>query len=149
MWDNYPFFFFEKQTYTHKRERKRGSISLIVKCYPIVTTQVFFFLKGKVSYFWDHTCPTYPFATHYSSHSFTSSLGPPYLFLFLFISLYFCLFIFTLSYYKFVTISSILYIVFPHNKKALSLSLSINFLVDFYFLFFLHFYFRLIVFYIL
>ena len=45
-------------------------------------------------------------------------------FLFPFIFLYFCLFLFTLSYYKFVTISSILYIVFPHKKKVPSLSLS-------------------------
>ena len=46
-------------------------------------------------------------------------------FLFPFIFLYFCLFLFTLSYYKFVTISSILCIVFPHKKKKwFSLSLS-------------------------
>ena len=76
-------------------------------------------------------------------------------FIFPFIFLYFCLFLFTLSYYKFVTISSILYIVFPHKKKVPSLSLplslspSLNFLVDFYFLFFLHLYFMLIIFYIL
>ena len=25
MWDNYPFFFFEKQTHTHIRERENGS----------------------------------------------------------------------------------------------------------------------------
>ena len=25
MWDNYPFFFFEKQTHTHTRERERSS----------------------------------------------------------------------------------------------------------------------------
>ena len=46
------------------------------------------------------------------------------IFLFPFIFLYFCLFLFTPSYYKFVTISSILYIVFPHNKTVFSLSLS-------------------------
>ena len=37
--------------------------------------------------------------------------------LFPFIFLYFCLFLFTPSKYKFVTISSILCIVFPHKKK--------------------------------
>ena len=67
-------------------------------------------------------------------------------FLFPFIFLYFCLFLFTPSNYKFFTISSILCIVFPYKKKVPSLSL--NFLVDF-FLFFLHLYFRLIIFYIL
>ena len=45
-------------------------------------------------------------------------------FLFPFIFLYFCLFLFTPSYYKFVTIYSILCIVFPHKKKRFSLSLS-------------------------
>ena len=57
-------------------------------------------------------------------------------FLFPFIFLYFCLFLFTPSYYKFFIISSILCIVFPHKKKkkvpSLSLSLSLNFLVDFF-----------------
>ena len=47
-------------------------------------------------------------------------------FLFPFIFIYFCLFLFTHSYYIFVTISSILYIVFPYKKRfSLSLSLSI------------------------
>ena len=66
-------------------------------------------------------------------------------FLFSFIFLYFCLFLFTTSYYKFVTNSSILCIVFPHKKMVLSLSLSLNFLVDF--LFFLYLYVRLIIFF--
>ena len=52
-------------------------------------------------------------------------------FLFPFIFIYFCLFLFTHSYYIFVTISSILCIVFPY-KKRFSLSLSLNFLVDFF-----------------
>ena len=92
---------------------------------------------------------------------------PPYLFisplpsklisffLFLFIFLYFCLFLFTPFIYKFVDISSILCIIFPHKKKkkkrkgslSLSLSLSLKLLVDF--LFFLHICFRLIIFYTL
>ena len=44
-----------------------------------VTSQLvfFFFLMCKVRYFWDHTCPTYPFTTHHSSHTTTSSLGLP------------------------------------------------------------------------
>ena len=72
-----------------------------------------------------------------------------------FIFLYFSLFLFTPSYYKFVTISFILCIVFPYKKKrfslypSLSLSHTHNFWVDFYFLFFLHLHFRLIIFYIL
>ena len=45
-------------------------------------------------------------------------------FLYPFIFLYFCLFLFTPSYYKFVDISSILCVVFPHNKNVVSLSLS-------------------------
>ena len=53
----------------------------------------------------------------------------------------FCLFLFSLSYYKFVIFSFILCIVFS-NKKVFSLSLSLNVLVDFYFL--LHLCFRLI-----
>ena len=50
--------------------------------------------------------------------------------IFPFIFIYFCLFLFTPSYYKFVTITSILCIVFSHKKKVPSLSL--NFLVDFF-----------------
>ena len=61
------------------------------------------------------------------------------LFIFPFIFFFFCPFLFTLSYYKFVILSSILYILFPHKKR---LSLSLKFLVDF--LFFLHLCFRLI-----
>ena len=49
------------------------------------------------------------------------------------ISLYFCLFLFTPFYYKFVTISSILCIVFPLKKKVSSLSLSKFFGGFFYF----------------
>ena len=60
---------------------------------------------------------------------------------------FFCPFLFTPSYYKFITISYILCIDFLHkNRFSLSLSLSI-FLMDF--LFFLHLCFRLIIFYIL
>ena len=47
-------------------------------------------------------------------------------FLFLFIFLYFCFFLFTPSYYKFVTISSILCTVFPHKKKKKVPSLSLS-----------------------
>ena len=53
-----------------------------------------------------------------------------------------CLFLFIPSYYKFVTTSSILCIVFPHKKC----SLSHNFFVDFFLKFFLQLYFRLIFF---
>ena len=55
-------------------------------------------------------------------------------FLFPFIFLYFCLFLFTSSYYKFVIISSILYIVFSHQKTG-SLSLYRFFGGFFYFIF--------------
>ena len=47
-------------------------------------------------------------------------------FIFPFIFLYFCLFLFTPSYYKFVTISFILCIVFPYKKNVLSLALSLS-----------------------
>ena len=43
----------------------------------------------------------------------------------------FCLFLFKQFYYKFVILSSILCIVFPHKKNSLSLSLFL-FLVDFF-----------------
>ena len=98
---------------------------------------------------------------HFISPLLLQSFSLPYLFifplpstlisffLFPFIFLYFCLFLFTLFYYKFVTISSILCIVFSHKKKLFSLSLFLNFLVDFFLLFFLHLYFKLIIFYIL
>ena len=44
-----------------------------------------------------------------------------------FIFLYFCLFLFTPFYYKFVTISFILCIVFPYKKKgSLSIPLSLS-----------------------
>ena len=79
---------------------------------------------------------------------FISSLSSTLIsfFLFSFIFLYFCLFLFTPSYYKFATNFSILYMVFPH-KKRLSLSLSLNFLVDLFY--FSCIYFRLIIFYII
>ena len=72
---------------------------------------------------------------HFISPLLLQSFSLPYLFisplpstlisffLFPFIFLYFCLFLFTLFYYKFVTISSILCIVFSHKKNC-SLSLS-------------------------
>ena len=54
-------------------------------------------------------------------------------FLFSFIFFYFCFFLFTHFYYKFFIIFSILFIVFTHKKKSsLSLSLALNFLVDFF-----------------
>ena len=83
---------------------------------------------------------------HFSLPHFFISPIPSILisfFLFPFIFLYFCLFLFTPSYYKFITISSILCIVFPHKIKKV---LSLNFLVDF--LFFLYLCFRLILFYL-
>ena len=67
-------------------------------------------------------------------------------FLFPFIFLYFCLFLFTPSNYKFVDISSILCIVFPHNKNVVSLSQIFG---GFFILFFLHICFWLIIFYTL
>ena len=93
----------------------------------------------------------FSFPYHFISPLLLHSFSLPYLFisplpstlisffLFPFFFLYFCLFLFTSSYYKFVTVSSILCIVFPHKKKvpslSLSLSLSLNFLVDFFFIF--------------
>ena len=92
----------------------------------------------------------FSFPYHFISPLFFQFFSLPYLFisplpsilisfsLFPFIFFYFCLFLFTPSYYKFVTISFILCIVFPCKKKkvpSLSLSLSLNFLVDFFFIF--------------
>ena len=54
--------------------------------------------------------------------------------LFLHLSL-FCLFIFTSSYYKFVILSSILCIIFPHKKVYLSLSLSLTIFFGVFFFF--------------
>ena len=49
-------------------------------------------------------------------------------------SFYFCLFLFTPSYYKFVIVFSILCIIFPHKKGCFSLSLSLSiFWWNFYF----------------
>ena len=81
----------------------------------------------------------FSFPYHFISPLFFQFFSLPYLFIsplpstlilfsiFPFIFLYFCLFLFTLSYYKFVTISFILCIVFPYKKKgSLSLSLSLT-----------------------
>ena len=92
----------------------------------------------------------FSFPYHFISPLFFQFFSLPYLFisplpsilisfsLFPFIFFYFCLFLFTPSYYEFIIISSILCTVFPHNKKVVSLSLcfslSLKFLVDFFFL---------------
>ena len=89
----------------------------------------------------------FSFPYHFISQLLLQYFSLPYLFIsplpstlisfffFPFIFLYFCLFLFTLSYYKFVTISSILCIVFPHRKNgSLSLSLKIFWWI-FYFYF--------------
>ena len=80
----------------------------------------------------------FSFPYHFISPLFFQIFSLPYLFisplpstlisffLFLFIFLYFCLFLFAPSYYNFVTISSILCIVFPHKKKVPSLFLSLS-----------------------
>ena len=84
---------------------------------------------------------------HFISPPLLQSFSFPYLFisplpstlisffLFPFIFLYFCLFLFTPFYYKIVTISSILCIVFPYKKKRFPLSLSKFFGGFFYFSF--------------
>ena len=78
----------------------------------------------------------FSFPYHFISPLFFQFFSLPYLFIsplpstlisfffFPFIFLYFCLFFCTLSYYKFVTISSILWLVLPHKTKVLSLFLS-------------------------
>ena len=67
-----------------------------------------------------------------------------FIFPFILFFFFFCLFLFTLSYYKFVTLFHSLH-TFPSPKKKKKGSLSFSiFLVDFYFLFFLHLCFRLI-----
>ena len=97
-----------------------------------------------------YTSPTFLFPLPFHLPTTSSIFLPPLhfhlppalyiniIFLFPFIFLYFFLFLFTPSYYKFVTISSILCIVFPHKKKRFPLSLYIFWWI---FLFFLHLYF--------
>ena len=80
----------------------------------------------------------FSFPYHFISPLFFQFFSLPYLFisplpsilisfsLFPFIFFYFCLFLFTPSYYKFVTISFILCIVFPCKKKRFPLSLSLS-----------------------
>ena len=91
-----------------------------------------------------HSSPYYPLPSTLTSLfisplPFTLSIHLPtthYLNIILHLSLHLHLFfgplLFTTSYYKFVILSSILYIFFP-KKKRFSLSLSLNFLVDFFF----------------
>ena len=72
---------------------------------------------------------------------------PPQKYYFAILSSLFWLFLFSSSYYKFVTRSLPFYAYFSYTKKALSLSLSLNFFFIlcwiFYILFFLYFYLRL------
>ena len=88
------------------------------------------------------TFPTFfpPLPFHLPTTLYINIILPLFLRLLLFLSL-----LIHTIFYKFVTTSFVLCIVFPHKKDSLSLSL--NFLVDF--LFFLHLCFRLIIFYIL
>ena len=107
------------------------------KLKPIIVFNIYFFLiftllqPFSLSYHFIFPLPLQSFSLFYI---FISPLPSTLISFFIFpcIFLYFCLFLFTPSYYKFVTISSILCIVFPHKKMVLSLSL--NFLVDFFFL---------------
>ena len=107
------------------------SLSFFLFNFPIIVFNIYFFNI--------YTSPTFlpPLPFHLSTtsptfllFSFSHLLISPLLstlisfFIFVFIFLYFCLFLFTLSYYKFVTISFVLCIVFPNKKKG-SLSLSI------------------------
>ena len=102
--------------------------------FPIIVFNIFFLIFTLLQ----------PFSLPYHFPLLFQSFSLPYLFisplpstlisffLFPFIFLYVCLFLCTPSYYKFVTISYILCIVFPHKKKVPSLSPSLNFLVDFF-----------------
>ena len=108
------------------------SPSFFFSNFPIIVFNIYFFL---IFTFLQPFSLTYYFISPLLLQSFFL----PYLFisplpstlisffLFPFIFLYFCFFLFTPSYYKFVTISSILCIVFPHKKGFLSLSLSLSF----------------------
>ena len=94
----------------------------------------------NVYYFNIYTFPTFLSSLPFHLPTTSSIFLPPlpfhllttlYINIILPISLHrslFLLFLFTLSYYKFVTISSILCIVFSHKKKMFSLSL--DFLVN-------------------
>ena len=99
--------------------------------FPIIVFNIFFFLIFTL-------LQLFSFPYLFISPLLLQPFSLPYLFisplpfklisffLYPFIFLYFCLFLFTPSYYKFVTISSILCVVFPHNKNVVSLSLSLS-----------------------
>ena len=122
-------------------------IIILLFNFPIIFFLTFtHFLKNIYTFFnifisLTFSSPHYPLPYFFIS-PLPSTLISLFVFLFIFLSF------FVLSYSQPFTInlslSSIFYILFPHKKKkVLFLSLSI-FLVDFYFLFFLHLCFRLI-----
>ena len=68
----------------------------------------------------------------------SSTLISLFIFPFIFLFHFFCHFLFMLSYYKFVILSFILYILYPHEKKcslSLSLSLSLSQFFGWFFIF--------------
>ena len=106
--------------------------------FPIIVFNIYFFLififlqLFSFPYIFISLLLLQPFSLPYLFISPLPSKLISLIFLFPFIFLYFCLFLFTPSYYKFVAISSILCIVFPHNKNIVSLSFSLIF-GDFFF----------------
>ena len=115
--------------------------------FPIIVFNIYFFniftfstFLPSLPFHLSTTSPAFlpPLPFHLPTTLYINIILPFFLHLPLFLS-----FLIRTLYYKFVTISSILFIVLPHNKKALSL----NVLLDF--LFFLHLWFKLIKFYIL
>ena len=85
--------------------------------FPIIDFNIYFLFYFNI-YTFSNISPPLPF--HLSTTLYINIL----LLLSLHLTLL-CLFLFTLSYYKFVTIYSILCMVFSHKKGSLSLSLSI------------------------
>ena len=89
--------------------------------YPLPSTLISFFISPL-----PFTLPFHLPTTFYLNITLRLSLHLPF----------FCHFLFTTSYYKFIIISSILYIFFPHKKGFLSLSLSLSLNLWWIFLFY-------------
>ena len=105
------------------------SLSFFLFNFPIIVCNIYFFNIYTSPTFLHHLHFHLPLLLQYFSLHYLFIFPLPSIlisfFLFPFIFLYFCLFLFILSYYKFVTISSILFIVFL-TKQRFSLSLSLS-----------------------
>ena len=112
---HYLFIYF----YYHPIINPAYYLFIYFRYYPIYSSPAFLFpLPFHLPTIFSIFLPLYLFISPLSSTLILFSLFP-------FIFFYFCIFLFTPFYYKFVTISFILCIVFPYKKKVRSLSLSL------------------------